>query len=209
LLADDELVGVLSLYSAESNGFNEDHRRIIESVARQIAHTFKGATELEGISHDALTGLPNLDQLEQFVDATGLSQIVQRAQFTLLYIDIVGLKQINTMHGQSSGDEVLRHVVRYATAELRLADILFRYGSGEFIALLNDISSEPAKLVGSRIHESIRNNPLLLPTKRIIDVVVSVTAVSSPNDGDSLPALIEAARLRTTAAASHDGSTVH
>ena len=41
LLCDDELIGVLALYSAESNGFNDDHKRIIEAVARQIAHTFK------------------------------------------------------------------------------------------------------------------------------------------------------------------------
>jgi GAF domain-containing protein len=41
LLSGDELVGVLSLYSDQPNGFNDDHRRIIEVVAKQIANTFK------------------------------------------------------------------------------------------------------------------------------------------------------------------------
>src|SRR5258705_2574490 len=36
LVFDDELVGVLSLYSAEVDGFADDHKRIIEAVARQI-----------------------------------------------------------------------------------------------------------------------------------------------------------------------------
>ena len=40
LVSTDNLVGVLSLYSTKSNGFNEDHRRIIELAARQIALTF-------------------------------------------------------------------------------------------------------------------------------------------------------------------------
>src|SRR2546425_6305939 len=39
LLSEDELVGVLSLYAPEANAFNDDHRRIIEVVARQIVHT--------------------------------------------------------------------------------------------------------------------------------------------------------------------------
>src|SRR5207244_10985695 len=41
LLSDDTLVGVLTLYSVTVDGFNEDHRRMVEIVAREIGHTFK------------------------------------------------------------------------------------------------------------------------------------------------------------------------
>jgi len=41
LLSNDQLVGVLTLYSATPEGFSEDHRRVVEAVARQIGHTFK------------------------------------------------------------------------------------------------------------------------------------------------------------------------
>jgi hypothetical protein len=40
-LPDDQLVGVLSLYATGSDFFNDEHRRIISIVAKQIAHTFK------------------------------------------------------------------------------------------------------------------------------------------------------------------------
>ena len=43
LLHDDQLVGVLSLYSSRSDGFTEDNQRIIEAAAQQIARAFKGA----------------------------------------------------------------------------------------------------------------------------------------------------------------------
>jgi putative nucleotidyltransferase with HDIG domain len=60
LVFDDELVGVLSLYSAEVDGFADDHRRIIEAVARQIAPALKSGAESEGdFRRDPLTSLRN------------------------------------------------------------------------------------------------------------------------------------------------------
>ena len=199
LIFDDELIGVLSLYSAESKGFNDDHKRIIEAVARQIAHTLKSAAEFDGTSRrDTLTGLPNLQQLERFVDTEGGRSLVQKSAFTLLFIDIVALKQINTVHGRTVGDDVLRHVVRHARAGLRLADILFRYGSDEFVALVNDSSPDSAKLMGEGIRRAVRASPLALGANGSIQVDVTVIVVSCPADGDSLPTLIETARARTS-----------
>jgi diguanylate cyclase (GGDEF)-like protein len=197
VLFNDELIGVLSLYSVELNGFNDDHRRVIEIVARQIAHVFKSATEFDKISrHDGLTGLPNLQQLEQFIDATDVKHRVQKSSFTLLFIDVVDLNQIIKAHDRTIGDEVLMHVARHSTAGLRLADILFRCGDDEFVALLNDASMESAQTVADRIREGIRCNPLSV-SGQSLDVKVSVIAVSSPRDGDGLPDLVETARTRS------------
>jgi GAF domain-containing protein len=51
LLFDNTLIGVLSLYSIEHDGFNDDHKRVIELVARQIAHVFKSAPEFESVAN--------------------------------------------------------------------------------------------------------------------------------------------------------------
>ena len=208
LVFNEELIGVLSLYSTHLNGFNDDHRRVIEIVARQVAHIVKHATEFDSTSRrDALTGLPNLQQLEQFVDATGVHDLVQNCSFTLLFIDVVDLKQINAAHGRAVGDQVLVHVVRYATAGLRLADILFRYGSDEFVALLNDTSADSAMLVAERIKEGLRSNPMTIDSQPL-SVEVSVTAVSPPGDGDAFPTLVETARMRAKGPiASHSASS--
>jgi putative methionine-R-sulfoxide reductase with GAF domain len=40
LIANDRLAGTLTLYSAVLDGFAEDHRRIIETVAKQASHAF-------------------------------------------------------------------------------------------------------------------------------------------------------------------------
>ena len=197
LVTGEKLVGVLALYSREQNGFNEAHQRIIEVVAREIAHTFKRASEFDSsVRRDAVTGLPNLKQLEQFVDATGSERRAHNSQFTLLFIDVIDLKQINIAHGRDAGDEVLRHVVRHTTAGLRVADILFRDDSDEFVALLNDTNADMGNVVAHRIRENIRTNALVSTSNRSILVDVSVTAVSAPDDGRSLTLLMAAAHRR-------------
>jgi len=198
LLSEGELVGVLTLYSTEGSGFNEDHKRIIEAVSRQVAHTLQRAAEFDGLSRrDALTGLPSLQQLEQFVDAKGSRSSLQQAEFTLLFIDVVGLNQINALHGRAIGDDVLRHVVRHATSRLRVADILFRYVSDEFVALLNDTNAGMALSIGEQIRDSIQGAPLSYGVACAIELDVTVMAVSFPDDGTTLGALIDAARARS------------
>jgi diguanylate cyclase (GGDEF)-like protein len=210
LLFENELVGVVSLYSAEPNGFNDDHKRVIEVVAGQLAPILKSATEFDSTSRrDTLTGLPNLKRLEQFVDAAGVKRLVQEPTFALLFIDVVDLEQINAIHGRAVGDDLLLHVVRHATAGLRLADILFRYGSDGFVALLSDTNSESARLVAGRIREGIRTNPLKVGGESI-QVEVSVTAASSPTDGETLPSLLESARSRATdLSVAHESPSTH
>jgi len=50
LLWQDELIGVLSLYSASPDGFSDDHKIIVEAVAREVAPVFKGTAEVDGVS---------------------------------------------------------------------------------------------------------------------------------------------------------------
>jgi diguanylate cyclase (GGDEF)-like protein len=198
LVADDDLVGVLALYSAEPNGFNDDHKRIIEAIGRQIAHTFKSAAEFDGNARrDALTGLPNLRQLEMFIDAGMGRPIDLTPAITLLFIDIVELKQINASYGRTVGDSILRHVAGHVMAGLRLADILFRCGSDEFVALLNDTSPEAAGVIGARIRDAVAAAPFPSDAEGLIGVDITPVVVAWPTDGVSLSAVIDRARAKT------------
>jgi putative nucleotidyltransferase with HDIG domain len=69
LICDDELIGVLSLYSIEPQGFDNGHRSAIEAVADQIARRFKGAAEYDTGARETLTGLAGLP-LKRFADVT-------------------------------------------------------------------------------------------------------------------------------------------
>ena len=196
LTSHDHLVGVLTLYSEAVDGFNEDHKRVIEVVARQIGHTFKCAADFDSSPRrDALTGLPKLEQLEQLVATIGNDSSLNES-VTLLFIDVVHLKQINQQYGRSVGDEVLRHVALHAGACLTMTDILFRHGSDEFVALLNDSDVTLAQKLSERICENVRLNPLPLRSARALTIDIDITPVMAPRDGASLQDLIAAGRVR-------------
>jgi diguanylate cyclase (GGDEF)-like protein len=197
LTSDDQLIGVLTLYSATADGFNEDHRRVIEVVARQIGHTFKCAAEFDDSSkRDGLTGLPDLKQFEHLIDRTGSERLSPASEVALLFIDIVNLKQINIHQGRDVGDSTLRHVVRSVRSCLRMADILFRYGGDEFVALLNDTSAEAAQVIGLSIQDNIRRNPLQIRSAELLRFDVQISVVNAPKDGTSFRELMSVARAR-------------
>jgi GAF domain-containing protein len=47
LVSNDELVGVLTLYSRAAEAFGEDDRRVIEGLSGQIAYSFQRARDFD------------------------------------------------------------------------------------------------------------------------------------------------------------------
>jgi diguanylate cyclase (GGDEF)-like protein len=196
LLHDNQLVGVLTLYSSDANAFSDDHRRIIEVIARQVAQTFKDATEFDRAPRrDSLTGLPHFSQLEQLMHTD--AHEANETSYALLFIDVIGLKGINVEHSRAAGDEVVRQVVRHARRGLRVADILFRNTNDEFVALLYAADSETAELVASRIRTQIHEERVHLSDGVSLTIEATVTVVCAPRDGESLLDLLTAAKTRS------------
>jgi diguanylate cyclase (GGDEF)-like protein/putative nucleotidyltransferase with HDIG domain len=198
LVSDDQLVGVLTLYSASTDAFTEDHRRIIEVVATQLAQTIKRTDFDKEIRPDPLTGLPNISQLQQLIES-GPQQLAPASALTLLFIDVTNLHQINASHGSNVADEVLNYVVKHTRSNLRAADILFRHGSHEFIAVLNAMDSETAILIASRIRQNVCDHTVATRGNVGLTIDTTITCVSAPQDGTSLSALTSAARARGVA----------
>ena len=126
LLSADSLVGVLSLYVGASGAFNEDHKRIIEAIARQVAQTIKRTSDFDRTNRrDPVTGLPLVDQLEGLLRSHSSSTEKDEKAFVLL-IDVAGLDRINLTHGRTIGDEVLKLVAKETRRGLRAGDGTFR-----------------------------------------------------------------------------------
>jgi diguanylate cyclase (GGDEF)-like protein/putative nucleotidyltransferase with HDIG domain len=200
LVVGDKLVGVLALYSAARSAFSEDHRRIVEVVARQVSRTIAQAVDFDrrrlSSMRDALTGLPNLEHLKQLIS----SEIADRKDpvpLSLLLIDVDGLKSINEAYGRSVGDKVLGQVVEATRRSLRGADLLFRYGSDEFVALLTQTESHTAQTVASRIVQSVRAVKLR-DIKPEVPVSASIGIATAPTDGTNFDTLLRTAQARVS-----------
>lgn len=202
LVSEDQLVGVLSLYSEETNGFNDDHRRIIEVIAQHIAHTFRRAIEFDSSSRrDSVTGLPSLGQLDQLIRSTSDCSTTVPATHALLLVDVIGLKAINTVQGRAAGDDVLRHVALHTRRELRVADILFRNTDNELVAFLSSTDADTAQAVAKRIRRRLEEHPCRLSGGASVAVETTVTVVRAPEDGIALNDLLAVARRRDSAQA--------
>jgi diguanylate cyclase (GGDEF)-like protein len=200
LVVDGELIGVLTLYSGEPNAFNDDHRRIIEVVGREIARAFERATSSKTPKErEHLAGLPNLKQLEQFIDAMGIEGVTRAKRLTLLYLDIARIRDIYESHGRSIGDDAVRHVTTQAIALLQPSDILFRYGNNAFVAILHDNSPESHRRLLKATQQAFHANPLRLKSGAPVDLTVLASIVVAPEDGRSIAHLISIARRRAVA----------
>ncbi len=199
LLADDELVGVLSLYSSMVDGFNADHKRIIEVVAPQIAHSLAQANAFEqSPKRDIITGLPDLNQLDHLLIAQADAAGSSRRTSTLLLIDVIGLKAVNAQFGRATGDDVLRHVVRHIQCCLRAGDLLFRSTSDELVVLLNDTDVNDTRALGQLIVKTSRERPLVLAAGFQLPIETSFGCAAVPV-GRTAREIVASAKLRTTA----------
>jgi diguanylate cyclase (GGDEF)-like protein/putative nucleotidyltransferase with HDIG domain len=197
LIAEGSLVGVLTVYSSDAHGFSDEHKRTIEEVAQRAAETFNPRASQAALETRALTKrLPQFDHLEQFVTAASFPGVGDTC-FTLLFIDVVDLDELNRIHDREVADGLLTHVIKQIHASLRGADILFSSRNDQFVAFLNDVDAESGQMVVQRLHENLRHNPFNTASARL-DVRVSITSVSAPRDGDSLTDLVARARSGAT-----------
>jgi putative nucleotidyltransferase with HDIG domain len=180
LLVDDELVGVLSLYSSEAAAFNEDHRRVIEAVATQAAAVVgKGNAFDQGATRDPLCSLPNLEQLAQIV----LADSKRSSESSLLFITIDNMTTVLSVFDGNARHAFLGDVLDAIRRELRKSDTLFYDGGNVFVALLSSSHAVVANATGTNIRNALARKPISTQKGTFLTLAVDVTVVSAPIDG--------------------------
>ena len=198
LLDHRSLVGVLSLYSASSNAFTEDHKRIAEAVARQIAGTIFSAQQFENDQasslRDPVTGLPNSKHLETLFAVAASDETLADDPVSLL---VIGIEDSVRVKRQHTGDEAIRAVVAATQTTLRGADMLFRHASDELVVLLTQTDADTSSAIARRVRETTEQ---IACGPEQFRVAVKVGAATAPGDGHALGDLMNVARtrLRTT-----------
>ncbi|MGZ6372860.1 MAG: GGDEF domain-containing protein, partial [Candidatus Limnocylindria bacterium] len=141
---------------------------------------------------DPLTGLFNRGQmyptLEQEVRRTRRST----RGFSVLMIDLDGLKAVNDSLGHQRGDEVLRALGRAIRGNIRTVDSAYRYGGDEFVVLLPETDYSGAFVVAEKIRSDAEEIGLRLEGEGAW-TSVSVGLVSHPEDGATAEELVRAA----------------
>ena len=102
---------------------------------------------------DELTGLYNRRGFNLFAEQALRLAHRSNLPFSLLYIDLDNLKQINDSLGHATGSTFLFEIGEILQATLRETDVLGRIGGDEF-AVAGQFSHESIALVAQRLEES-------------------------------------------------------
>lgn len=114
-------------------------------------------------THDSLTGALARRAILQRCDEEMLRWQRYQNVFSVLLLDIDHFKKINDQYGHLVGDRVLVEFAAIATAKLRAADRLGRYGGEEFVVLLPQTDGQAAFAVAERIRQGLLAMPQGLP----------------------------------------------
>jgi len=118
---------------------------------------------------DGLTGLFNHRYFYDIIkvkikecDDTGakLAQL-NKAQLSLLFIDIDFFKSYNDLYGHQQGDEVLQTVSVILKESVREGDIIARYGGDEFAIILPETSKKEAIKIAEEIRKKVQDTYFL------------------------------------------------
>lgn len=139
---------------------------------------------------DELTGVLNRRGFEYFLNYKKMESERFKKIFGVLFIDIDDFKLINDTYGHKVGDKVLRMVAEVLKSNLKISDIVVRYGGDEFVVISDVTDDQELSGLANRIRILICNS-FIEDNSKIIKVSVSIGGVIS--EGESLEKALEKA----------------
>jgi diguanylate cyclase (GGDEF)-like protein len=167
-------VGVIAVMTLSLAAMTAE-RRLVEEQVRNLAVT------------DPLTGLANYRMLGDVIDAEIRRFDRTGRPFSLLMLDLDGLKIINDRHGHLTGSRALCRTANVLRAHCRSIDTAARYGGDEFVVVIAEADARQAQLVARRILERIAQDG------EAPRISVSFGSATFPNDGETRDRLFSAA----------------
>lgn len=104
---------------------------------------------------DSLTGIYNRNMGLRFLENEIKYLDTSGKKLSICYIDLDGLKQINSSFGLNEGDEYIKISVNIFKDSIRDNDVICRLGSSEFLLILNDCTKFQGEEIWKRVNENM------------------------------------------------------
>ncbi|KAF0215117.1 MAG: response regulator [Geobacteraceae bacterium] len=120
---------------------------------------YRSVEETRSISlHDPLTGLANRRSMVIHLEKRFEEARRYEGKLSLIMLDIDHFKKYNDTHGHVAGDKMLAKVANVLQREIRSADLLFRYGGEEFLAILPHTDMTMACEAAERLRMAVESD---------------------------------------------------
>ncbi len=130
--------------------------RALLRIKKLHDHVLHARQRLEQLSkHDELTGLYNYRYLHTRFAQEFANAEARRDTLACMLVDVDQLKTTNDHHGRSAGDRALKTVARVMMETVRESDVVARFGSDEFLALLPGVHFAGSVEVAERIWHQV------------------------------------------------------
>jgi len=174
-------------FDSIANAFNEMNVELSETTI-----SLESMTKIVAERTQVLEQLSNTDPLTEVANRRALFERgnaefsrLQRTKnkFTVILLDCDLFKNVNDQYGHLFGDEVLKHICKICTEEIRNIDFFARYGGEEFILILPESEISGAVKTAERIQDSLANNCIAFEGKDVcVTLSLGICAVSSKHD---------------------------
>ncbi len=139
---------------------------------------------------DDQTEAYNRRYMEMYLDEEIERSNRYHRHFSILFIDLDHLKEINDRYGHLYGSKVLRLVAILLRGRLRKSDKIFRFGGDEFVVTLPETDSQQSLVVAQRLSGALKRHRV--PVRRGIRAIITASFGSAtyPVDGSCQEELI-------------------
>ncbi len=142
------VIGALTLYRAELDGFDSDNLRILLAISSKAALSLENALKYRqaesSATTDYLTELPNARSLFLHLDQELARCKRSQSALTVMVTDLNGFKQVNDRYGHLEGNRVLRLFADRLKNVCREYDYVARMGGDEFVLVMPGLSADAA-----------------------------------------------------------------
>jgi diguanylate cyclase (GGDEF)-like protein len=155
---------------------------LVAYVTSMLASDIKSAKNRIALMSqtDELTGLLNMRAFNAILEKEVAIAERYSSPFTVLMIDVDGLKQVNDNFGHTAGSRLVKIVASSLKNCIRKPDVLARYGGDEFVVLMPQTRRDQAQIAAERIRAAIDHTSFDMSGKRVA-TTVSVGIASFPD----------------------------
>lgn len=111
---------------------------------------------------DPLTGIHNRRYFDQRLSEEVSHGLRQNQPLSCLFLDIDHFKSFNDTHGHHIGDLVLQEVACLIKSQMRLSDVMARFGGEEFAILLPHTDKQVTIEIAERIRHNVANHRIVI-----------------------------------------------